>query len=121
MSMLEQTSTGDIAIANNTFAIVDKNTEVRQRLLNELRSFFQEWFLDLTLGIPYIQLIFEKGTPPSVIDAIFKDKILGVPGVTELKTYEALDIDVGLRQLNVDFSVRTIHGGDPIVIRQGVP
>lgn len=121
MSMLEQTSDGDIAVSGNTFALVDKNTEVRQRIRNALRSFFREWFLDLTLGVPWIQIVFEKGTPPAVIDAVIKDTILSVPGVVELKTYVPLDFNVGLRQLNVDFSVRTVHGGDPIVIREGVP
>ncbi len=110
MSMFEQTADGDILITNNGFTTVSGDDEIVQRLRNRLRSFLAEWFLDLTLGVAYIQLVFEKATPASAIDTEIKNAILSVPGIVELRTFERLDLDIANRRLDVNFSVRTING-----------
>ena len=120
MTMLAQTDDQDIEITNNGFTVVDTDAEIRQRIINALKSFFREWFLDLTLGVPWIQLVFEKGTPPQVIDAVLKNKILAVPGVVSFRKYDPLDLDSGTRDLAVDFSVRTVNGSN-IDISEVVP
>jgi len=109
MSMLEQTDDQDIKITNNSFTLVESDNEIRQRLINRLKSFFREWFLDQTLGIPWFQLIFVKETPPSVIDTVLKDAILSTPGIIGFRSYTPLDLDVSSRQLQITFEVKTIN------------
>lgn len=120
MTMFAQDDDGDFLITNNGLTLVSGDEEIRQRIINALRSFFREWFLDLTLGVPWFQLIFEKGTPPQVIDAILKDKILSVPGVVSFRKWDPLDLDNATRDLSVDFSVRTVNGTN-IDISEVVP
>lgn len=108
MSMLAQTDDGDIQITNNGFTLVTGKAQIRQRLINNLRTFFGEWFLDLTLGVPYFQLIFEKGTSPEIIEALIKDAILDTEGIIALDRFEPLDYDPGTRLLTVDFTARTV-------------
>lgn len=110
MSQLSMTDDGDIYIEGNKFKLVDKKAEVRQRLLQNLRTFFAEWFLDKTLGVPYHQVIFEKGTPQSVIESLLIDEILKTRDVTNLLRFDPLDLDVGTRELSIHFEVATAFG-----------
>lgn len=104
------TDDGDIDFTDNTFSLVNGQDEIRQRALQNLRTFLGEWFLDLSIGVPYIQLIFQKGTPPNLIDALFKSEILLVKGVTGLKKFDPLDLDPATRSLTVNFEATTTEG-----------
>lgn len=110
MSQLSMTDDGDIYIEANKFKLVDGKAEIRQRLIQNLSTFFQEWFLDTQLGVPYHSVVFEKGTPTSVIEAIFKDEITKVQGVTNLTRFDPLDFEAGNRNLSLNFDVDTIFG-----------
>lgn len=123
MSQLEQIDEGDqkgdIKITNNRMSLVTGQAEVRQRIKQNLKTFLEEWFLDTTIGLPYHQLIFVKGTPPSVISDYFKDEILNVRGVTELKSFDPLDLIAASRQLQVTFEALTPFG--ETTIQEQVP
>lgn len=110
MSQLKQDDDGDIYIANNKFELVDRRDEVRQRLIQNLKTFFQEWFLDKSIGVPYHEVILLKGTPVSVIEATFKNEILQTKGVVNLTKFDPIDFDVGLRKLTISFEVMTFYG-----------
>lgn len=110
MSQLSMTDDGDLHLANNKFNLVDRKAEVRQRIIQNLKTFFGEHFLDKTLGVPYHQIIFEKGTPASVIESLLIDEILKSKDVTNLVRFDDLDLDVGTRQLSVSFEVDTVFG-----------
>lgn len=110
MSQLSMTDDGDIYIEKNKFKLVDRKSEVRQRLLQNLRTFFGEWFLDKSLGLPYHQVIFEKGTPTSVMESVFIDEILKTKDVTNLLKFAPLEMEPATRELTVDFEVATIFG-----------
>lgn len=120
MSMFKQTDDQDFAIENNGFLLVDGKSQIRQRIINELKSFFGEWFLDLTLGVPWFQVVFEKGQPPGVIEFFLKDRILGVEGVLSFERFEPLDLEVATRELSVDFDVRT-SDGEIIEVEETLP
>lgn len=104
------TDEGDIYIENNRFKLVDKKAEVRQRLIQNLRTFFAEWFLDKTLGVPYHQVIFEKGTSVSVIESLLIDEIIKTKDVKNLLKFDPLDLNVATRELSVYFEVATTFG-----------
>ncbi len=120
MSQLALDDNGDIAISNNKFSIIDGQAEVRQKLIQRLQTFLEEWFLDVNLGIPYLQLIFVKGTPASVIADLFKNTIISTPGVTQLTRFEPLELNAK-RELDLDFDVKTSFGEDAIKIQESVP
>lgn len=119
MTMLAQTDDGDIAIENNSFSLVTGKAEIRQRLINNLRSFLTEWFLDLTLGVAWFQLIFEKGTSPVVIETEIKDAVLGTTGVLSFDSFTPLDYDPATRSLTIDFQVKTIDGS--VTVQETLP
>lgn len=122
MTQFKMDDNDDLAIENNGFVLTvhDSDEEIRQRLLQALRFFLEEWFLDNSLGIPYFQAIFVKGTPPDVIEAAFKDAILSTEGVVSLERFAPLDFNVSTRKLSVDFDVKTINGNN-LTINEEVP
>lgn len=112
MTQLKMDDNDDVAIINNGVALTQNNSdeEIRQRLLQNLRFFLGEWFLDQTEGLPYFQAVFVKGTPPDIVEAAFKDRIIGTDGVESLERFEPLDLNSATRELKVDFDVKTING-----------
>ena len=106
----------DIAIENNDIVFVTGVDEVRQRLLENLRTFKGEWFLNLEKGIPYYQDILKKNINLDVIETILKDAILASPGVLELLDFS---LELNARQLDVNFTVMASEGeiviSEPII------
>ncbi len=117
MTDIKLDDNNDIAIENNDIVLITAVDEVRQRLLENLRTFKGEWFLDLELGIPYYQDILKKNIDLNVIETILKDAILDSPGVLELLDF-SLDLDDSTRQLDVNFTVRASEG--EIVINETI-
>jgi len=111
MTQLLMDENDDVAIVNNRMVMTVNNSdeEIRQRLIQRLKKFAGEWFLDINDGVPYFQAVFVKGTPADIIESIFKDVIIGTDGVDFLKRFEPLDLS-GTRELTVDFDVQTING-----------
>jgi hypothetical protein len=102
---IENGGTGDLVVENGLLVRVDGAEAVRQNLRQRLLTFFGEWFLDLTQGIPYFEHVFKKQINPSVLDAIFKNAIINTPGVTELLEFD-IDIDTSTRLMTLIFKVK---------------
>ena len=122
MTQLRMDDNDDLAIENNKFVFTENNSdeEIRQRLLQALRFFLAEWFLDTSQGLPYFQAIFVKGTPADIVEAAFKDAIIGVDGVVTLDRFEPLDLNSATRKLTVDFDVKTINS-ETLTINEELP
>lgn len=101
--------TGDLDIQTGDLYLNDPLEAIRQHLVSNLRSFKQEWFLNLDQGVPYFQEVLRKNPNPVVIDAIFKEAIINTVGVNELTSFE-LTFDTVQRKMILDFSVDTIEG-----------
>ena len=110
MSQFKQTEDGDLEITNNQFTLVSGTDELRQKLKQELRLFLGEWFLNLLEGVPYHQLVFQKGVPATVVNDIFRQKILSIKGVSGLNSFSGLDLDRATRQATLDFEVSSPDG-----------
>ena len=82
---------------------------VLQNILQRLRFFLGEWFLDNTKGVPWFQQILVKGAIPGSIDAIFQNAILGTPGVLTLLSYSSQENRAD-RTFHVTFTVKTASG-----------
>lgn len=109
MSDIKMTDEGDLAIENGSLSMVTGQDGIRQDLIQKLRSFLGEWFLDLSDGVPYYQNILIKNPSPQVVESLLQDRILSTPGVIEILSFN-LDYDPALRKLTGAFDVRTEEG-----------
>jgi len=101
--------TGDISIIEGVIALNDENTAIAQHLRSRLRTFFGEWFLDISVGVPYFEQILIKNPNPVSVDSILKKEILETDGILELLTFD-LDLNPTTRELTLTFQARTITG-----------
>lgn len=100
---------GDIVVANGDLSLNDSEVAIEQHILQRLRIYLGEWFLDNTIGLPYFDQILIKNPDQSKIDALFINQILGTPGVIQLNNY-SFTIDFITRQLQLTFSAQTTQG-----------
>jgi hypothetical protein len=101
--------TYDLDLVNGDLVLTQSDDAIRQLIVQRLRTFLGEWFLDLSVGVPYFQDILKKNPNIQVVDGVLKQTILDTPGVVELLTFE-LDFESGTRKLKVDCSIRTRTG-----------
>ena len=110
MKDFNMSDAGDLVLTEGRLTFVDGDELIRQNLLKRLRTFSGEWFLDVNIGLPYIQAIFVKGVDPDDIEDFFLEEILAVEGVKEMVQFN-LELDASIRQLTVEFEVTTVNGG----------
>jgi hypothetical protein len=109
----------DLLVVNNDLLLTSDaypaNTQpkatnpVQQDILQRLRFFLGEWFLDNTQGVPWFQQILVKNPNQANIDAIFQNVILGTPGVIQLLSY-SFTPNPEQRTLLVTFKAQTTSG-----------
>lgn len=99
------TDTHDLEIVNNNFVLISDSEATTQRLKTRLKTYLGEWFLNLNLGIPYYQEVFDKSIPISSIEAVFKEAIINCPGVDELNKFE-IDYTNSDRSFALSFEVK---------------
>ena len=85
---LKQTTAGYIDIEDNDLAQVTGMAAVAQDIKGSIRVFKREYFRDQSIGIDYMNEIFQKGTSLQVIATRFKSEILNVPGVLEINDFQ---------------------------------
>lgn len=83
--------------------LVDNAAAVAQAVRTALLLFQGEWFLDTTVGVPWLQKITGYGTAPTY-DLILRTAILAVQGVTGIVSYNSVRNG---RQLLVTVTVST--------------
>ena len=96
---------GDYAI--NSF--IDGFNATVQAVETRLKLFRGEWFLNLSSGVPYYQVVFVKPAKLSEIEAAIRNTIIETDGVKELLAFE-LNFDRQTRSASVSFSANTIYG-----------
>ena len=100
---------GDLDIENNDLILSSGAEEVLQNVLQAIRFFYGEYFLNNGLGVPYFQKIMVKNPQQSDIDTILSDTIQNVPGVTVLQSY-SFTPSYANRVLTVAFRAMTTNG-----------
>lgn len=101
--------THDLKLARFDLQIVNGMNATKQRIKILLKSFLEEWFLDITNGIPYYEEIFRKRPDGREVENLIKVAIKSVPGVLEILSFD-LSYDNAERRLTIDFSVSTEDG-----------
>lgn len=99
----------DLLVQANDLVLVSGAAEILQHVLQNLRTFLGEWFLDNTVGIPYFQQILVKNPNLGDVDALIQKAINRTPGVTALSKYSS-DLNTATRQLFVTFQAQTTSG-----------
>lgn len=90
MDLLIDHNTGDLVFLNGSCPVTQLQADiVAQRLRITLYTFYGEWFLDGTVGVPYIQQIFTKIKRKSTVDLIFQGLIAADPGVIEIISFRS--------------------------------
>lgn len=102
-------SFGDILLQGGDVVMVDGKDAILQHILQRLKTFQEEWFLDITAGVPYLQQILVKNPDLNKVDALLVDEITGTPGVEDLLEFSS-DVNGSLRQLTVSFKAKTTDG-----------
>lgn len=108
---LDQTSLTyrDVIVENGDLQLVGGGPAIIQHILQRLGIFLGEWFLDNTIGVPYFQQVLVKNPNQAIIDAIFINQILNVPGVTQVTKY-SFTANAATRQLTTNFTAQTTTG-----------
>lgn len=108
--------THDILLVDGDFELTTTEDEsLAQRLKVKLLTWQSEWYLDSTVGIPYIQSILGKNRSLQAIEAIFQDAILEEPEVLQLVSLNT-SLNKVNRILTVTFNVRSASGDEIIPV-----
>lgn len=108
MSDLALNDSHDLEPVNNEIILIEGLEAKTQKLKQKYKTFLGEWFLETSMGVPWIQKIFTKQVNTSEVDAILKGVILSSEDVIELLSFN-LDLDSN-RRLNLTFQVRFDEG-----------
>ena len=93
-------ATGDLQVLNGDLVMNFGTEGIASDLRSRLQTFLGECFLDTSLGVPWFERILGKKTPSGELKAIFREVILGTPGIASVDT---LDVKVASRVLTVAF------------------
>lgn len=100
---------GDLVLTNDADPNNGGANPILQDILQTLRYFLGEWFLNTTEGLPWFQEIMVKNPDLSKIETILMNAILGRPGVTQLTEF-TLTPNFSIRLLSVSFRCITTKG-----------
>lgn len=92
----------DIVLVNRDLSLLRDGDLVAQRIKQRLLTHLGEWFLDETIGLPWNQLIFQKGFPVNLIRSYIIRTIVLTVGIESLDTFE-LDVNSSTREMFVKF------------------
>lgn len=112
----ENPDAGDLRLTNGQLTLVDGNDAVRQHLINRLRIFLGEWFLDRRIGIPFFRDILVKNPDRPAIRSIFRRTIRETPGITAVD--ELLLTVRSDRSARLDFRAPLDQSGEELVFRE---
>lgn len=99
----------DLVFHNNDLMIIDNAERIGQQIKITLQFWFEEWFLDTTQGIPYLQYICIKNPNLQHIRQIFREAIQSVPDVDSV-TELTLNVNAKERILTVTYTANTSAG-----------
>lgn len=109
--------THDLVFQAGALQMVEDAEAVAQRVKQHLRLFLREWFLDTTIGVPWIDYVFVRPFDRATAEAVVKDAVLQVPGVKEITSFgvnfypEQRRFDIFEMQIRTEFDeVVSVNG-----------
>ena len=117
MSSFLQSGTGDLVLTNHNLSLVtDVSACAAQKLANRFLLLLGEWFLDTRIGLPYYQSIAVKNPNLKVLQALFTQVVLSVPGIQSI---QSLLLSLNARRQASMFLQATTNEGATITGGQG--
>lgn len=98
---------GDLVLTSDANALGSQY--VLQNILQRLRLFYGEWFLNKRIGVRYYQVVLLKSPNRSLVDAEFQKTILQTPGVMRL-TQWSINFAPATRTISIGFRCGTAAG-----------
>lgn len=103
-------NTYDIETENNNLRFTKNVTEwLSVKLEARLKTFFAEWFVNRTIGIPYFQEILKKQVDINNVQVILSNVIKQTTGVEELINF-TIDYNGTTRKYFYNFEVVSTDG-----------
>ena len=99
----------DVSLSGGDLVTVSGTAAILQNILQTLKTYYGEWFLDNTVGVDYFGTILVKNPNQGFINTALIGAILAVPGVTQLTNYN-FSANSATRQLSVTFTAQTTSG-----------
>jgi len=110
----------DLVVTTGDLTLVEASDQINQAIRQALGTFFGEWFLNNTVGVPYFQQIFVPSPNLDLVQANLLNAIQNVPGVVQIQSF-AFDYGASNRSLDVSISVMTTNGQTiPVATTVGV-
>lgn len=81
---------------------------VIQRLVIRLRTYYQEWFLDVEYGVPYFRVLGKK-VDKSTVDIMLQEQIMMELGVKQVLDFRST-LDNPTRIFSCSFRVKVTSG-----------
>ena len=102
-------SFGDLVFTNSSCPTTEDFTDaVAQKVFILLRTFQDEWYLNTTTGVPYLQEILGKKAEKGVVDRIIQSKVLAEDGVAGIENFTSFL--GGNRVYTANMVIRTTQG-----------
>lgn len=103
------TTAWDIQELNGTIQRISGERQILQLIETRLMTVQQEYFLDLSAGLPWFSEMTGRNTNIHTIRSYISNEIITTEGVESL---QALDIDYKNRKLNINFIYTDIYGNE---------
>jgi len=100
----------DLIFENLTFKMISAKDELIQRLVTRLLVFLGEWWLNVNLGIDYMNDILIKAPYYETIASDFKRVILQTDGISKILSFSINDINNQRRAINISFDCQSDDG-----------
>lgn len=94
--------------------LVNTPAAVAQCVTTRLLLWRGSWFLDVTIGTPWLQQVLGTGTK-AICDMAIRSVILKTQGVTSIANYSS-SVDPTSRTLTVDATINTQYGQTPVQV-----
>lgn len=101
--------THDLVIKDGDFLHIDNAERVAQQIKIQLLTWYGEWFLDITHGVPYLEYILVKNPNFTLIRQVLMEQIQKVTDVDSVDSLE-IEYNAKARKIQVDFTVSTKYG-----------
>jgi hypothetical protein len=119
-----QDENGDMTFGNGSLNFYDNSPEgAAQAIQTALLLWYGEWFLDNTVGVPYLENVLGKNSQASA-DLEIKDQILSVQVIdngVSTQLVNSIDnylssLDPVTRKLTLSATLNTIYGPTPLEV-----
>lgn len=106
MKVSALTEDGDWRFGRGRSDYVNRSRWVRQKVVTRLRSHEQDWFLDTEHGLPWFELLGQRGTEEQLRSEI-EEIVLNTDGVLNI---QKLDVSVDEREFRARIRYTDVYG-----------